>query len=483
VSIFNSKIIKNFSVLTGTSLLIQVLSILSSIRLARQLQPIGYGLFNLVTLQVTIFSIVSVFGLRIVVIRHIARYKQDARKIFKVSNQIRIITTIVALLLAAGYSLLHNKQSLPSVLSWALLLLIIFQSFWDSIDSVSFGFEKMQTSGVINLIMTVIWITEIYLIPNRLFTVKILLIAYVINQGARTLIYYVWLRQNILRKIPFETITGFTQHKLLIRQSNFYFILALFTSIQSQIPILLLQFNSHIDQIGLFNLGNRILSPLQMMLSMLLTALFPMLSRLAIDNKPLFAQRIKSLLNIITLTGIWGSLCFSLFSKDIVKLLYGNAYITTANVILVQCWFTVLFAIFCTIGTVLSALDKQKLLATLSIFYGVIASPIFYFGTRYGAIGLAWSFVIAAFLNMTYHWIIFRNLLEKRLSIKYSIIMFSSIGVLAFVTYRYKVEFSLIYRLSIGILLSLALFSYIYKVEYSKLSILINKMPKQNLIT
>ncbi len=471
MSIFKNKIIKNFSVLTGTNLLIQILSILSSIRVARQLQPEGYGLFNLVNLQVTIFSIFAAYGLRIVVIRHIARNKQDAGKIFTISNQIRLITTSIALLLAFGYSQLHNKQSLPPTLVFALLLLIVFQSFWDSIDSVSFGFEKMQTSGIVNLIMTIVWIAEIYLIPNHLFKVSTLLLAYVINQGTKTIIYYIWLRRKILFSIPSQPIIGFEEHRAIIRQSNFYFILAIFSSIQSQIPILLLQFNSSVDQIGLFNLGNRILSPLQMMLSMLLTALFPMLSRLAVDNNLLFAERVKSLLNIIVLTGIWGSLCFSLFSEDIVKLLYGDAYITTANVILVQCWFTVLFAIFCTIGTILSALDKQKLLATLSIFYGVIAAPIFYFGTKYGAIGLAWSFVIAAFLNMTYHWVIFRNLLEKHISLLYSIIIFASIGILSYLTYNFKIELSFLFRLCLGIILSAVFFIYMYKVEFLKLKI------------
>lgn len=471
MSIFNNKIIKNFSVLTGTNLLIQVISILSSIRVARQLHPAGYGLFNLINLQVTIFSIVSVFGLRIVVIRHIARNKLDARRIFTISNQIRIFTTTLAMLLAVGYSQLQNRQSLPPTLIFVLLLLMIFQSFWDSIDSISFGSEKMQTAGIINLIMTMIWVAEIYLIPDSLFTVQILLFAYALNQGTKTFIYYIWLRRKILSNIPKETITGFEEHKMLLRQANFYFILAVFSSIQSQIPILLLQFNSSIDQIGLFNLGNRILSPLQMMLSMLLTALFPTLARLAINDKVLFAKRVKSLLNIIVLTGIWGSLCFSLFSQDIVKFLYGEAYITTANVILIQCWFTVLFAIFCTIGTILSALDKQKLLATLSIIYGVVASPIFYFGTKYGATGLAWAFVIAAFINMTYHWVIFRNLLEKHISILYSVAIFGSIGLLSFLTYNYHIKYSFSTRLVIGLILSSSLLFYMYKYEFPKLKI------------
>ena len=469
MSIFKNKVIKNFSILTSTNLLIQILSILSSIRLARQLQPEGYGMFNLVVLQSTIFSIIAAYGLRIVVIRHIARNREDARKVFNVSNQIRLISTAIAIIIAFCYNLFLKEQALSSLLTVALLSLIIFQTFWDTIESIFFGYEKMETSGILNLIFTSIWIAEIYIIPNNYFTVSTMVMVYVSNQGIKSFVYYLWLKKSIFQHYPLVRCTGYSEHLLLIKQSNFFFILAIFSSIQNQMPILLLQFNSSVDQIGLFNLGNRILSPLQMMLSMLLTALFPMLSRLAVENKPLFAKRIKSLLNIIIVTGIWGSLCFALFSRDIVRILYGNAYVTSANVILIQCWFTILMAIFTTIGTVLSALDKEKLLSRLSIVYAVIAVPIFYIGTKYGATGLAWAFVIAGFTNMTYHWIIFRNLLQKRISIIYSLTIFASIGLLSIGTYFYKIDLLFIYRLGLGVILSTVLFLYIYKIEYIKL--------------
>lgn len=471
MSIFKNKIIKNFSVLTGTNLLIQVLSILSSIRLARQLQPAGYGMFNLVFVQVSIFSIIAVYGLRIVMIRHIARNREDARKIFVISNQIRILTTSLAIVIAISYNLLNNHQSVSKIFIFSLVLLIVFQTFWDSIESVFFGFEKMETSGFIGLIFTIIWIAEVYMIPNQYFTIIVLLGFYVFNQITRTIIYFLLLHRKILSNIKSYPFLGFSEHKDLIRQSNYYFLIAVIAVLINQVPILLLQLNSTIDQIGLFNLGNRILSPLQMMLSMLETALFPMFARIAIDNKELFAKRVISFLNIIILTGIWGSLCFALFSYDIVHLLYGKAYSTSANVILIQCWFTVMFSISCTIGMVLNALDKQKLLTQMSVIYAITSAPVFFIGTKFGAIGLASAFVIAAFLNMTYQWVIFRNLLQKRISILYSFRIFFIIGMLALGTAMFKIEFSIWLRLAVGLILSICLFIYIYKIEYLKLKI------------
>lgn len=469
MNFFNNKIIKNFSILTGTNILIQVLSIFSSIRLARQLQPLGYGVFNLIALQASIFSIVACYGLRLVIIRHIARNNNDARKVFVLSSHIRLVTTAIALILMFFYNLAFGHESLSTLLVLAVMGLILFQTSWDTIESIFFGFEKMETSGIINLIFTLIWIAEIYIIPNSYFNVEVLSLTFVLNQGLKSLFYYFWMRRSILNKMPSTTFTNYSEHVDFIKQSNFFFVLAIFSSIQNQMPILLLQFNSTVDQIGLFNLGNRILGPLQMMLNLLLVALFPMLSRLATEDKPLFAKRVKSLMNIIILSGILGSVFFALFSNDVVYLLYGEAYKTSARVILIQCWFTVLFAIFCTIGSVLSALDKQKLLSRLSIIYATTAFPIFYVGTKYGAIGLAWAFVIAAFVNMTYHWVIFRNLIDQNISILYSISIFSIIGILSFYTGFYEINIPFVIRLCLGLVLSILFVAYIYKIEYKNM--------------
>ena len=469
MSLFKNKIIKNFSILTGTNILIQVLSIFSSIRLARQLQPERYGVFNLIALQSSIFSIFACYGLRIVIIRHIARNNNDARKVFVLSGHIRLVTTAIALILLFFYNLVYGQESLSTLLVLAVMALIVFQTSWDTIESIFFGFEKMETSGIINLIFTLIWIAEIYIIPNSHFNVEVLAFAFLLNQGLKSLLYYFWMRRSIFKKMPSTSFNNYSEHVDFIKQSNFFFVLAIFSSIQNQMPILLLQFNSTVDQIGLFNLGSRLLSPLQMLLNLLLAALFPMLSRLAIDNKPLFAVRVKSLMNIIILSGILGSGLFALFSNDIVYLLYGEAYKTTARVILIQCWFTVLFAIFCTIGSVLSALDKQKLLSRLSIIYATTACPIFFIGTKYGAIGLAWAFVIAGFVNMTYHWVIFRSLINKNVSLLYSISIFSVIGILSFFTGFYEINIPFLMRLSLGLILSILFFSYSYKIEYKNI--------------
>jgi O-antigen/teichoic acid export membrane protein len=209
------------------------------------------------------------------------------------------------------------------------------------------------------------------------------------------------------------------------------------------------------------------------MLNTLLTAIFPMLSRLAIHDSKKFVFRIKSLLNITIMLGIWASFSFALFSHNVVEFLYGNVYKTTAEIIVIQCWYTLLFAIFCIIGTVLSALDKHRLLSFLSMIYTIISLPLFYLGSKDGAIGLSIAFVISAFINMTYHWIIFRKALDNEITIIYSASLFFIIGLLIYLSYNFNFNISIIIKFIIEIFITLFFIIIFYKTEYKKLSIIL----------
>lgn len=449
--LLSNTVVRNFSVLTSTNMVIQLLSVLSSIRIARLLQPQGYGQYNLMLVQAGIFSVIASWGLSLVIIRYVARNRQDSKYIFLISNKIRIATTLLAILCFLIYNLFINKETTSLLFILLLSTLLIFQSLWDSIQSIAFGNERMQSAGYINLLFTAIWVASVYVIPKENFNLNVILSIYVLTQVLKTVSYYYWLNSNILSKD--QSLAGNSEItiKTIISQSNFFFILAVFTAIQNQVPILFLNQMSTVDQVGIFNLGNRILSPMQLALNMALTSLYPSFSRLALTNKKLFTERIMNLINLIVIVGVCCCICFTLFSKEVVVLLYGEPYLESARVILIQCWFTVLFAVFCTIGMVLSSFDKQKLLAILSIIYGVIGVPFFLIGSKSGAIGLAWAFVIAGFLNMTYHWVVFKNLLSSQITIGYSVRLFSFLIIATIGSLYIPFEFSLIVKLIIGL--------------------------------
>jgi O-antigen/teichoic acid export membrane protein len=458
--LLSNKIIKNFSVLTATNIFIQLLSILTSIRLARLLQPAGYGLYNLLLIQGSLFSIIAAFGLHLVIIRYVARNRSDSKYVFGISIQIRIASTLCAILILFIYNIFINKVSITPFFLFLLSFYIIFLTFWDSVQNIAFGNERMESAGYLNLLFTCVWVIAVYAIPKDFFNIDILLSIFIFIQILKTFSYYFWLKKKIFSKINPTTIKPDINYKSIIKQSKYFFILAVMGTFQTQLPVLMLNQNSSLDQVGIFNLGYRILSPLQMVLNVALTSLYPYFSRLAFENKELFVKRIKNLLNLIVVLGVWCCICFSLFSREVVLLLYGNAYLSSAKVILIQCWSTLLFAIFSTIGTVLSSFDKQRMLAILSIVHAFIAISIYYWGTKYGAIGLAWAFVISAYLNLTYHWIVFKNFLSPYITISYLVIL--SAIIILFNIGTLFVPFELSFTLKIVLVISVTLIAVYY---------------------
>jgi O-antigen/teichoic acid export membrane protein len=466
--LLSNKIIKNFSVLTGANIIINLLSILTSIRLARVLQPEGYGLYNLMLVQGSLFSIVAAFGLHMVIIRYVARNRTESRNVFRLSLQIRIATTICAVVLLFIYNIFINKVSLTLFFLVLLSLYIVFLTFWDSIQNIAFGNDRMEATGILNLLYNCVWVIAVYTIPKAYFNIDVLLTTFISIQMLKTFSYYIWLKNKIFAKIQ-HFINPELNYRFIITQSKYFFILAVFSTFQNQIPVLILNQNSTLEQVGIFNLGYRILTPFHMVLNMALTSVYPYFSRLAIEDRELFVRRIKNLINLMIVVGIWGCICFSLFSKEVVLLLYGNAYLDSARMILIQCWFTLLYAILCTIGTVLSSLDRQRLLSLLSVISAVIATVTYYFGTKYGAIGLSWAFVISAYISIAYHWVVFRKLLAPHITVSYLVIISAIIIFFNTGTLLIPFEFSFILKLFSGIAATVLAFIYLRNKELKEI--------------
>lgn len=420
----------NFSILTTCNLLVQLISIISSIRVARLLEPSGYGVFNLFFVHVTLFSIVGLFGLRLVLIKSIARNESLSGKLFKHSLEIRLFTTLIAIGICFFYNLLFSKANYSQIVFVLLIFQILITVFFDSVDAISYGHQVMKTSAYLNLIFVVFWVISIYILPVQFFTIQSLLVIQTFYLLIKTIIYYLIIRTSNFLIVVFDE--NEVNHKWMIQQGAPFFILAIFTAITNQIPVLMLELNSSMDQLGIFNLGYRILMPLQLVINTSFTALFPNLAAIALKDKEQFYRNVKKAIILITVIGSLGCISFCVFSNDVVRLLYGKKYADSAIMIAIQCWYTLLFGIFSLIGTVLSSTDKQHLLSRLSIAYAVFSVPCFWYGTKYGAIGLSYAFLAGSLINMTYHWHFFRKIMDGRLTLKFSIILWISlIGVIA----------------------------------------------------
>jgi O-antigen/teichoic acid export membrane protein len=391
--------------------------------MTRILTPNDYGFINVFNVKVTILVVLGSLGIRNIIVRSIARDRAISKSFFKASSFIRFLTTLIVLIIYYIYRLFF-QDNFSSFDLYLLIASFIFSILWDMVETIAFGLERMEITAFLNFFATLFFVLCLYILPKTFWNIHRILLFNVIIQMIKSFVYYVLLRYNEFVG-GHESLTQISIiSKKLVHDSMPYYLLAVFSMLSSQMPILFLEARSSSAEVAFYNLGFKILSPMQMALSMALVALFPNISRVFLEDKARFQRIVRKAIISIIVLGIITAFTISFFRKEVILLLYDQRYVTAAAVIAFQCWYTIWFAIFCLQGTVIGAADRQKALPVLSFIYALISVPILWIGASFGAVGLSMSYIIASFFNMTYNWWYFNKILPQKFNLGFTALIF-----------------------------------------------------------
>ncbi|HET8830029.1 MAG TPA: oligosaccharide flippase family protein, partial [Pelobium sp.] len=335
---------KNFSVLTLSSVLTQFLGMVIGIKIARVLSPHNFGVYNLLQLHVTIFSVVGTLGISRIIIRNIARDKMNINGLLKKSLIIRILGTVFAVLIFGVYYYFFNSYD---VFLFALVISSVMMTVsFDHFNSLAFGLEKMEFSGFVNLTSTVCWLIAIFLIPDEQLNLNFVFLLFALFNIVKVLLFLFVIRTKTNYKASFSSTVPSPDTALsLSKESLPFYYLDLFSLLSMQIPILFLEYRSGTEQIGYFNIASKVLLPISIVVNTALSAVFPILARLYERDFARFINVFKTMCIAISLIGIAGAFGATLFRKEIVVLLYGEKYISSSLVLSYQCWYIAFFSV------------------------------------------------------------------------------------------------------------------------------------------
>src|SRR5690554_2143144 len=126
-------VLKNFSVLTFCNIFSQFLMLFISIKIARSISPVQFGMFNLLQLHVAILAILASLGLRNIIIRNVARNKQTLKKIFYGSIILRSIAMTLIIIIFSFYY--HHKQTYENILFLLVVISLVLTVLSDLFES------------------------------------------------------------------------------------------------------------------------------------------------------------------------------------------------------------------------------------------------------------------------------------------------------------------------------------------------------------
>lgn len=351
------RLFKNMGFTAFSQFFTAIIAFILLIYIARYLGEDGYGIYNFALSFTILFTIFSDLGITQFIIREIARKKAATNYYLTNAFLIKCILSIVAFgLIVAIIWIIDYPQDIRTII-YLFAIYNILISFSELFTSIFQANEKMEYASIVQVTEKLILITlGLYVIFSGY---GLLELAYVYIFAALTCTLVGLL---LIPKVAHPKIQ--INHRIwkdLTLSSLPFGINAVFAMIFFKIDVVLLGLLDSSIVVGIYSAAYNPLLSLSMMLTgIVITAIYPVMSRYFIDAKDSLTK-----LTILTLKymGIIGFPiavgCFVLADKFIL-LFYGGQYLDSVLVFQILAFFIPIRLTSSITGTFLYSTDKQN---------------------------------------------------------------------------------------------------------------------------
>ncbi|MDP3918486.1 MAG: flippase [Nanoarchaeota archaeon] len=455
--------------------------------IARSLGPADYGLLNIGIAIFGIAAAASTLGLNQGAERFIGFYegkskqqKSVIRSSFKITLVISIISMILILLFSTPLARIFSDN--PKLISVFIILGLAIPAYvlLELLISCMRGFKRMDLNTLIKqitepslkLILTIIFL---YLGLSLLGAITAYVIAIFVAFG---LSFYF-----IQKIIPKSKEKSLSLEKKLITFSWPLVLSSVLLNLMVWIDSLMIGYFTTENLVGLYNAASPIAALLWIPLLMFQSLFVPIISKhYAESNLKDINSIYQTMLRWIFLLVLPLLLFMFIFSKEIIFLFFGEAYLGSITVLRILLLSYFISSLFGPIDYICNAfgLTKQRLLidgssVILAIILNIILIPIWSIEGAALATLSAWIFLRLTF----YTYLKFKvnlKLSSKKNIIQYSKVIFSSILALLISSYIFKfinIEITSITSIGLGIL---------FISIYISLLLIIKALTKEDLL-
>lgn len=473
--LLNNKIIQNFLYLLSSMIIGTLGSFLSFTFLGRKMSVDGYGMF---TSLIAISTVVAIFTNNtlagIVANREIALEKKYTKTILRKFFKGRVFLYLISCLILFFYLILD--RNINFILYFSLLLIMIFNVFWELFEQVCFGLAITKYSANINIVNSFIWLIVVIIIPSKFAIVEVIFFLFSILQFLKTIIYGIIIK-NRIKNLEEETYKESLSYKKFFLSSLPYLYNRIIGIVSTQLPILLLNGYANLTQTAYYSVGEKFTTPIIYMVTAAISSVFPFITKILKTNRESASLLIVHTITIVLCFGVSISTLLSSTSNIWLVAIVGNKYINAVESFNYQIWFTFILAVDCIFSMLLSSDFKQKILSVVTTIDVLIMLPGLYLGMRGGeAKILALSKLIVASICLIYHIFLITYLYAKKgkektklIGVIFYFIFYMSLNIFFNFTINIKLLFIIISFILSGILIKDPIIKFINLIRTQKI--------------
>lgn len=406
-------VLKNFSYLTISRIIIQLLSFVAIIKVTSILTVFEYGNYALVWSTGLFFTIFALLGINQVIVREVANNEGTIDFFFKKVLSILLLNSfIVSFIIFFYYKITSNYCFVFFLVSAIILICEVSYSFF---RNISFGKQEMLLPSVVETGTRLLLLLFIFIYPFRENVLFVLLVGVAIIEGIKAISIFLWQKsKNYYSKTSKNCDLSYRK---VIKLTIPFAILLISAQISSNSMSISLGVFSTPEEIGYYNIGRSMTIPIMLAIGSLTQALCPTFVKYYKNNFKRFRNGLIDILCFIFILGSAIVASFTLFSKEIILLVFGDKYIYSIAPFNLQIWTSLLLAVFGIIGVSMVSAYKSKAVAILSSVSLILFVPAIIISSHYGAKWLALGVLIANIIAFIYHWIVFNKTLQLNFSL------------------------------------------------------------------
>ncbi len=427
--IISNKIVSNAFWIIVSKIVQSVLSLLVTMISARYLGPANYGLISYAASVVAFFSPIALLGLNNVMVQELINHSTEEGKILGSSITMSILSSVVCVLGVIGFSIVATPGETITIVVCGLYGITML---CQSVELIVYWFQAKYLSKYASLASLCAYImVSVYKIILSIGKQNIYLFAIsnALDFFLIFIILYILYKRKKGSKISFDLMTA----KRLLLKSKYYIIPDLMVAIYLQTDHVMIK--TMIDDVatGYYSAATSCSTFISFIYIAIINSARPMIYENQKNSEEKFEKSICMLYTVIIYLSVLIAGGISIFSKSILKILFGETYFPAISIMRIVAWMPT----FSYLGTVRNiwvlAKNKQNYLwfitmlgALGNIFLNALLIP------NMGIYGAAWASVFTQFITNVLITILFKP--YRRCGI----LLLKSINLFNFIRYRDK---------------------------------------------
>lgn len=385
-------LIKNTFWLSAIEFFSKILMFVVTVSLVRYWGASEFGTFNLSFAYVALFMILADFGLSTITLREVAKNRDLSEKYLGNLIGLKIFLSLIIGLLFTVSFLFINKP-VPIQLLVITLIFSLVQSFQGAFIVIFQAWERMEMVFFNRMVFYVGVLITALLVISFHGSATNLVFGYMFST-LLAIILGVW--QSHLLKIKIKVIFDFCFWKEMIKEALPLLGMTVAMVIYANNDTLLIGRYLGNDQVGFYQTAFKILFAFQS-INVINYAIFPRLTVLFHEGKEETVNKLIKLVVGISLLGLIPLAMVITWQRElIIKLIYGQSFILSAEVMSLLVWSGVInyFRIF--VGNLLVIKKKQNMVFWSILIGTLVNLTINYFLIpKFGFVQAGWSLIIS----------------------------------------------------------------------------------------